>query len=252
MLTAARDHYREQQKLTALAVRAGRRASTSLQVAAAIAFYQAEAIGLALTALIAELQEQGVSTERIADVVAGSLVTDRRAVAGIVETAPGRAGVDRLVSTLVQDAGRTASAVGIASRPAVTAHVRMLNLPSCGRCAVLAGRVYRWSSGFQRHPKCDCVMVPTTLAAGTELTLDGRKAALAGQIRGLSKADMEAIEMGADLGRVVNVRSRKAGLTVGSSVVVRGGKPTPQAIIGAASTRDEAVLLLKRHGYIAG
>lgn len=33
-------------------------------------------------------------------------------------------------------------------------YVRVLNPPSCGRCAILAGRFYRWSAGFQRHPMC--------------------------------------------------------------------------------------------------
>lgn len=250
MLTASRDHYLRQQRLTALAVRASRRASSDLQVAALVAYFQAEAIGLALAAMVATLQEQAISSAAVAEVVPGSLITDRASVREMLSKASNRAAVDRLASTLVQDAGRTASAVSVATRPAVTAHVRMLNLPSCSRCAVLAGRTYRWSAGFLRHPLCDCVMIPTTLAVGTELTLDGRKAALDGQVHGLSKAEMEAVEHGADLGQVVNVHRKQAGLTVGSSVMDRAGRPTPAGILRSTETREQAVALLKRHGYI--
>jgi hypothetical protein len=106
---------------------------------------------------------------------------------------------DRLVASLVQDAGRAAESVAVAVRPKVV-FVRYLTLPSCSRCAVLAGRVYRYSQGFLRHPNCDCVMLPTTVAA-PDLVQDPVELAKAGQIRGLSQADMLAIEQGADFGR---------------------------------------------------
>jgi hypothetical protein len=32
--------------------------------------------------------------------------------------------------------------------------IRVLDPPSCGRCAILAGRFYKWSDGFLRHPNC--------------------------------------------------------------------------------------------------
>lgn len=60
--------------------------------------------------------------------------------------------LEMLAQTMVQDAGRMAVGLAIASRPRVTGWVRMLNPPSCSRCALLAGRWYRWSSGFRRHP----------------------------------------------------------------------------------------------------
>src|SRR5690606_32784856 len=40
-------------------------------------------------------------------------------------------------------------------------YTRMLNPPSCSRCAILAGRWFRWNDGFQRHPQCDCVHIPS-------------------------------------------------------------------------------------------
>ena len=58
---------------------------------------------------------------------------------------------DRLVTSLVADAARGAESVSIATRPRV-GYVRYLSPPSCSRCAILAGRFYRWSTGFLRHP----------------------------------------------------------------------------------------------------
>jgi hypothetical protein len=40
--------------------------------------------------------------------------------------------------------------------------VRRVNPPCCGRCAILAGRWYRYDSGFRRHPRCDCTLEPTS------------------------------------------------------------------------------------------
>jgi hypothetical protein len=104
---------------------------------------------------------------------------------------------------------------------------------------VLAGRVYRYSQGFLRHPNCDCVMLPTTVAA-PDLVQDPVELAKAGQIRGLSQADMLAIEQGADFGQVVNVRLRKAGLRQAGKVLARRGKPTPEGIYAAAGEDRDA------------
>src|SRR5690606_31251703 len=112
-------------------------------------------------------------------------------------------------------------------RPRVQ-HVRHLNLPSCSRCAVLAGRVYRFSDGFQRHPGCDCVMIPTTVAA-PDLTYDPAQLARDGRVTGLSKSDLRALGEGADFNQVVNVRAKKAGLRQSGEALTRAGRPTPAA-----------------------
>ena len=60
-----------------------------------------------------------------------------------------------------------------------------------------------------------------------------------------------ALTDGADLNQVVNVRSKKAGLTEGGRVLARAGRPTPEGIYRAAGgDRGLAMDLLKRHGYI--
>lgn len=154
----------------------------------------------------------------------------------------------RLVASIVQDAGRAAESVTIAARPEVQ-HVRHLNLPSCSRCAVLAGRVYRYSEGFERHPGCDCVMIPVTVAS-PDFAYDLDDLVATGQVTGLSKADRRAVLDGADLGRVVNVRRQQAGLTESGRVLRRRGQLTPEVIYRTTSDRDEAVALLKQHGYL--
>ncbi|MGZ6825568.1 MAG: VG15 protein, partial [Mycobacteriales bacterium] len=111
----------------------------------------------------------------------------------------------RICATQVADAGRAAESVSITSRPRVEGFVRMLNLPSCGRCAVLAGRFYRWNSGFQRHPMCDCLHIPASEDTGHDLRTSPRDAIRSGRVRGLSQADTRAIvEDGADVSQVIN------------------------------------------------
>lgn len=66
--------------------------------------------------------------------------------------------------TQVADAGRGAAGIDTATRRNV-GYVRMLNPPSCPRCSVLAGKFYRWNAGFRRHPKCDCIHMASTQSA---------------------------------------------------------------------------------------
>lgn len=154
---------------------------------------------------------------------------------------------DRLVEAIVTDAARAAESVAVAVRPNIY-HVRYVNPPCCGRCAVLASRVYRWSDGFLRHPGCDCSMIPTTVAA--PFAQDPDQLFRDGQIRGLSRADQQAIRDGADIGSVVNVRRRTAGLLQSGQALTRAGRPTPAGIYRLASDRTEALELLARFGYI--
>lgn len=155
---------------------------------------------------------------------------------------------NQLVRSLAQDAGRAAQGVSIAARPRI-GHVRMLTPPSCSRCAVLAGRVYRYSSGFLRHPGCDCTMIPTTLA-NPDYIQDPESLMERGLITGLSKADQQAIADGADFNQVVNVRNRAAGMSESGRVLSRAGRPTPEAIYRDARTQEEALAALQAAGYL--
>lgn len=179
--------------------------------------------------------------------------------------------LERVVGNQVLDAARSSSSVAIAVRPQVTGYVRMLNLPSCERCVVLAGRFYRWNAGFLRHPNCDCVHVPATEDVAGDIRTDPRKAIESGQVRGLSKADYKAIvEDGADPAQVINAhrgmsteqafgrrlkvtregmtRRGRAGKSLGTSSA--GIRLRPESIYQVAKDRDDAIRLLRRYGYI--
>lgn len=70
-----------------------------------------------------------------------------------------RSEFQKLIPSMVADSGRKAATALNATR-FTGGYVRMLNPPSCSRCAILAGRWFRWNDGFQRHPQCDCVHIP--------------------------------------------------------------------------------------------
>lgn len=252
MLTSALEQYREQQRISAHAQREARRRAGRgpRAIAAVIATYQLEAAANALNHAPATLSEQGIEAPTVATVSATSVLTGASVLPALNKLANAQA-LDRIVKTLVVDAGRTATTIDMARRPKVTAYVRSLNLPSCSRCAILAGRVYYRSTGFQRHPRCDCLMTLSSRETGPELVIDPDKAVRDGHVRGLSKADMAVLEEGGNLNRIVNVRSKKAGLSVGSSVTQRGDKLTPAGIMHrAGEDRNLALRLMHTNGYI--
>ncbi|MEV4246973.1 hypothetical protein AB0J63_26615 [Streptosporangium canum] len=184
----------------------------------------------------------------------------------------GLASLTRILSTETADAARAADHAGLVANRSWVTYVRQVTLPACGRCVVLAGREYSWSTGFQRHEQCDCSMVPrrdgqAPLTSPKELF---ERMSREEQNRAFTKADAQAIRDGADLGQVVNARrgmtvvgdrsvttegtsrrglaGRRAGATSGRRSAVR---PTPAQIYAdAAGDRDEAIRLLRRFAYI--
>jgi hypothetical protein len=253
MLAAAARQYDEQVRIATLAVRQAERKAGrgSRSVARILATYQARAIELSIDSAPDVLAEQGISTATTQDrVAAAGLVTAPATSAAMLDQADTDAAFSRIVAALVNDAGRTASLVDLGRREAVTGYVRSLNPPSCSRCAILAGRVYRYSQGFQRHPRCDCLMTPTNQTIGPALVTDPQEAYDKGWIRGLSSKDREAVDAGADLGQVVNVRRKAAGLKVGSSVAVRAGRLTPEGCAIYSSDHDDFLRLLRKFGYL--
>lgn len=247
MLSAAARQYAQQQRITALGVAQARKTATrgSAAVATVLGRYQYASAALAIGYAPELLSEQGISSDADGHAVASSVLTGAGA-ADLFDQAATDAAFARLAGSLIADAGRTAQFVDLATRPAATGYIRTLTPPSCGRCAVLAGRVYRHSTGFQRHPGCDCLMTPTNEAVGQDLVTVADPA----QITDLSAADREALDAGADLGQIVNVRRKAAGLTRGGSVLERSGRPTPAGIYAVASSRAEALELFKRFGYV--
>jgi hypothetical protein len=166
--------------------------------------------------------------------------------------------LDMIVRTQVADAGRAATGIGITSRG--VGYVRQLAPPSCSRCVVLAGKFYRWNTGFQRHPRCDCVHVPTAGGRSRELARSPRgyfdSLSAAEQDRTFGKAGAQAIRDGSDVGQVVNARRgmQAAGTTTESTTrhgVAARGRLMPEEIYRRSQgDRDEALRLLRLHGYL--
>lgn len=161
-----------------------------------------------------------------------------------------------LAGTQVLDAGRLAASVGMVSDRAVGGYRRQLTLPSCDRCVILAGAWYRWNQGFRRHPQCDCVHVPAvgpkSDVAGLE-TFDPQayfdSLDIEEQDRRFTKAGAAAIRDGADMGQVVNAR-RGMRTTAGYRHTSSPTRLMPEQIYRDATSRDDAIRLLGRFGYL--
>lgn len=171
--------------------------------------------------------------------------------------------LDMIVRSEVSDAARVATGVEIAARPQL-GYVRMVNPPACARCIILAGKFFRWNAGFQRHPRCDCVHIPADEDAGDDLSTDPRayfdSLGEGEQNRLFTRPGAQAIRDGADIFRVVNARRGMYSAGVGGRRVIatqegaRRGRRIrlmPEQIYrDAGGNRDEAVRLLRAHGYI--
>ncbi|WP_377978823.1 hypothetical protein, partial [Bacillus cereus] len=215
----------------------------------------------------------------------------------------------RITATQVADAGRGATGVAMAGRRTIQGYVRVVQPPACSRCIILAGAEYGWNKGFQRHPRCDCIHLPTTLVARqqhgrvgsdsfTPTTRPGRGASgfidpkayfnslsAAEQERVFGAAGARAIREGADPISVVNARRgmttadaygrRVAATTEGTTrrgefyrrerqraidrgqvgpsgrgFQMRAPRLMPEEIYRLAESRDEALAMLKRFGYL--
>lgn len=139
--------------------------------------------------------------------------------------------LEMVASSLIADAARAAETTSTAQRTNVTGYVRMVSPGACSRCVVLAGKFFRWNTGFERHPKCHCRHIPATenlagdmltspdayfnsLPSAERLTKDypdltvamRREAGLVSQEDVFTQAGAEAIRLGADVNQVVNAR----------------------------------------------
>lgn len=184
----------------------------------------------------------------------------------------GRSSLDRIARTQIGDAGRVSAGVDIATRPRM-GWVRMINPPTCDRCLVLAGRFYRWSDGFDRHPHDDCVSVPAQEERAGDLRTNPqayfRSLSSEDQDKLLGKANAQAVRDGADLNQVVNakrgmattadgVKTTTEGATskglAGQRLGARRGRTAtrliPESIYKLATDRADALRLLHLHGYV--
>ncbi|MFI1678833.1 hypothetical protein [Streptomyces sp. NPDC020607] len=192
----------------------------------------------------------------------------------------------RMVSTQIADTSRAATSVAMTAHRRCIAYVRVVKLPACGRCIILAGRQYSYSTGFQRHPKCDCGMDPIDIERWGDVPSPEDLVAQMTpqeQRKRLGAAAVDALAKGADLAQVVNARRGMQTMTVhgrtvratteGSTVRGIAGKRLskdagadkvrgqryrrsntprlmPEEILRLADDREHQLRLLKKHGYI--
>ena len=154
-----------------------------------------------------------------------------------------------------QATARLADAFAIAAEPRVQGWVRQVVPPACGRCIVLAGRVYARNAGFDRHPRCDCVHVPT-LRAGSAGAQSPRqlfdRMSADEQDASFGRKNAAAIRQGADIGQVVNARR---GMTAAGDRITTTGSTTarmaPAALLDRYGSDPKTfVAALKTHGYV--
>lgn len=241
------------------------------------------------------LADMGQPVRPVGQVIPGSLVGlagDGRALPGLARLSVSEAftqmeaGLPRvdalgvagrllsmLMTTAMADIARAAERAAAGSVQA-SGWVRLLEPPSCSRCAVLAGRVYATNEGFQRHPRCDCRHVPTmSQTAASDLVADPRRyfesLSQVEQDRIFTEAGAEAIRNGADVARVVNARRGMVTAQSGRSQAQRlfgrdlyltrtgwrsGGRQVrlmPESLAEiAGGDKEEFVRLLRAHGYL--
>lgn len=287
--TRARRYYRSVQSVALAAVRAARlaykRDRTVSAVSRSVATYQLAAATLGSNTMAREAGRAAVTrplgfvgTTALGYPIAEPLTTILDRVAADLEREADTiatemlATLDLFVASEITDAARGAASVEIALEPTWTNYVRVLNLPSCDRCAVLAGRIYRDLDGFLRHPLCDCQHWPVSSweqAHDEGLVFSAQDSFDQGQIRGLSRADTQAIRDGADIARVVNAKRgmRTASIFGRDGVKItsvgttrrsawRKANPNrpfrlrPESIYDLASDPGDLRRLLRLYGYI--
>lgn len=235
---ASEDFYRTLQRLQLVLVAAGRRAWSRMRpdfdpswaevapslvtVTAASQLAAARAATEYMPAVLAETEQPDRPEARVRPRAFAGVASDGRSLVGLLEgsvrqakvaSGRGMAADDALayggrwlemaLQTAVEDAARDATAAEIVVRQNM-GWVRMINPPCCSRCAVLAGKWYRWNDGFLRHPRCDCVHIPTVENAADDYVTDPQLLVQRGLITDLSKAQQGRLSEGADLTRVLN------------------------------------------------
>ncbi|MFJ9318798.1 VG15 protein [Streptomyces globisporus] len=200
--------------------------------------------------------------------------------------ARGMAQMSMLAATTIADTSRTATQVAMTAEPRCVSYVRVVKLPACSRCIILAGRQYSYSEGFRRHPKCDCGMEPMSDAEWrsreTAKSPDDLYRSMTPEERHkrFGASGVAAMDNGADMGQVVNARRGMDTTATGKKVSTEGttrkgigGKALdsgfdkanatsryarskearlmPEQILkNAHGNRELQIALLKKHGYI--
>ncbi|GAA4908095.1 hypothetical protein [Streptomonospora salina] len=188
-----------------------------------------------------------------------------------------RSTLETTVRTEVADAAREVLNTGVSLDDRITGYERLVTLPACDKCLVLAGRFYRYSDGFERHPACSgCVHVPTYHVPGWGVIggtpSDHTPDALATSLNPAERREVfgpegaEAIENGASVSPVVQGRhapprrisradkatAKRLGIEPGEINANEEGKGRSLRWIRARYAHNPTVLReeLARHGWL--
>lgn len=190
----------------------------------------------------------------------------------------GRATLRQMSTQALEDTSVSAMGVSITQRAGV-GYVRVESPDCCPRCAILAGKYFRHSQNFLRHPKCHGTTIPCKGRDKAEKQgwitdpMDRfNRMSEAEQDRVFGHADAQAIRDGADIYQVVNAHrgmrpvgrgnismtTSEGTRRYGWSRMIRkyeyGQKQrrrlTPEGIYSFNLPREQTIELLKREGYI--
>lgn len=195
-----------------------------------------------------------------------AITNQRRGISARAAMARGGAFLDLVVRTVIADTGRQADQASMVANKGIRAYIRVVELPACSRCIILAGREYGVSNGFLRHPRCDCTMEPVT-RRNTPTPLDAEdlfeSMTPAQRKSTFGEAGAKAISDGARISSVVNARKsmgqvEQFGRTVQITYVGTGSrrKKRPPRLMPeeiyrlAGEDRDVAIRLLYKNGYL--
>ena len=233
-------------------------------------------------------EEEGINPSSLASLVAGAFVSrsatgrDLKEViyspviatrAALAQKVPmdealqiGQSRLDRIITTDLHDTSRAAEFAAMKVRPAISGWTRSLESSHpCSRCIVLVGRVYKFSDGFLRHPRCAC----STRAVSENTSVDGRDVfdgmSREDQDRTFGKDAAEAVRQGDQpLSRVVNFKREGSGMDFNTPRIKpaekRRAKRSRQRSPGQTFTADaivrdipgdEGLKVLKEQGFIS-
>lgn len=159
----------------------------------------------------------------------------------------GWVGLEMILATQVADIGRASDQVAMAARRRAGGYVRQVVGRTCSRCVILAGKWFRYNQGFQRHPRCDCIHIPSREDAAGDLATDPKayfnSLSKAEQDKTFGKAGADSIRLGADMNQVVNARKGVRTATFGKrKVLVTSEGTTKRGLFGGYEVRPDGSL----------
>lgn len=154
-----------------------------------------------------------------------------------------------IVLTGLQDTRRASTQAAMFTHGA-GGYVRMVQGSSCARCVVLAGRHYRSAVAFDRHPRCDCVNIPTAEDRddwATDAAEHFRSLSPQEQDRVFTKAGAQAIRDSGGtqvaINQIVNARQGISTVTAfGRDIQVTTVGTTKRALFGGYEIRADGSL----------